>query len=134
MALLCSSYLKLPCFNPYLDFSDIETAVRKGDFAFQEYATLNWIQHVKSATECNDVATNVDFTSLRDTVAILYQHHNEQFATDNLGSIIQDFGSNSRYILAVLDKYQKAYDRKDNINLNGVDLGKAKAPVVLDYD
>ena len=133
MALLCSSYLTLPCSSPYLDLSDIETSVHKGDYAFQEYAALNWIQHAKSSTNYDEVATNVDSRSLVDTVATMYQRHLEQIATDDLGSNTEDFESNVRYILAVLDKYQKAYDMKDNIYLNDDDSGKANLLLVLEY-
>lgn len=127
LALLCTSYLTLPCFSPYLDRSDIEDSVSKGDYAFQEYAAFNWIHHVKDLADYGEVATNVEMSSLKNAVVILYQRHLEQLATGNSDSSIQEFEITRHNILAVLDNCQKSYDMVDNICVPETESGKVTA-------
>ena len=110
--------------------SDIETSIHKGDYAFQEYATLNWIQHAENSSDLNQIAANLDSTSLRDKVAILYQRDLEQFATGSLDSVTQDLRSNMR---SILNKCHKVYDLQDSISSKEVDSGKAWVLLVLEY-
>lgn len=44
---LCMSYLTFQCFDPNLDEATIIDAVRRGDYAFQDYAISNWVTHVQ---------------------------------------------------------------------------------------
>lgn len=132
LALLCASYLTLPCFSPCLDLTDVEVSVYKGDYAFQEYAALNWIHHIKCLTDHGELATNVDMSSLKTAVVILFQRHFAQFATDNSDSSTQDLEFNMHSISAALDNCQKSYDMVDNICVNETDSGKVMALSALE--
>ena len=123
MALLCSSYLTLPCFSPYTEISETEASVYRGDYAFQEYAALNWIHHIKCLLRCG---TNVDISSLKRAVVTLYQRHVEQFDTVNLYANTQDIGYNAHSLSRAMDHCQKSYDTVDNISVNEIDSGKVK--------
>src|SRR5437868_6058023 len=55
-ALICSSYLAYTplnvLFKPYLeDDSDIDRGALSGDFVFFEYASQEWLEHVKQCIE-----------------------------------------------------------------------------------
>ncbi len=128
LAQLCTSYLTFPCFNPYLDISNIEVSVYKGEYAFQEYAVLNWIHHVKSLTEHED---NVDISSLKNSVSTLYRRHLEQFDPGNSDSSIQDLEIDRHNIPAALSDCQKLYQIVDNINADKNDPGKVMTPTSL---
>ena len=121
MALLCTSYLTLPCFSPYIDISELEASVYRGDYAFQEYAALNWVHHIKCLTR---YGTNVDMSSLKSAVVTLYQRHVEQSNTVNLYANIQDNGYNAHSLSRAMDNCQKSYDAVDNISFNEIDSGK----------
>ena len=123
MALLCSSYLTFPCFSPDIDISEIEASVYRGDYAFQEYAALNWIHHIKCLIRCG---TNVDISSLKRAAVTLYQRHFEQSDTVTLYETIQDLGHNAHSLSRAMDHCQKSYDTVDNITVNEIDSGKVK--------
>ena len=132
LALFCTSYLTLPCFRPDLDLSDIEVSVYKGDYAFQEYAALNWIYHIKCLTDYGELATSADMASLMNAVIVLYQRHLGQCTTVNSdsSSLVSEFNMHS--ISATLDKIQKSYDMVDNICVNEPDSGKVMALIGLE--
>ena len=121
MALVCTSYLTLPCFSPYLDKSEIEASVYRGDYAFQEYAALNWIHHIKCLTQYR---TNIDMSSLKNAVITLHQDHVKQFGPVDSDANIQDIEFGAHSLSRAMDNYQKSYDMVDNINVNEIDYGK----------
>lgn len=132
LALLCTSYLTHPCFNPCLDQTDIEVSVSKGCYAFQEYAAINWIHHIKCLTDCGEVVTNVDSPNLKSALITLLQRHLEQFDPDYSGSRTQDCELNRHSISAALDNCKKSYDMVDNICVNQTDSGMVMALIAHD--
>lgn len=131
LALLCTSYLTFPCFNPYLGLSDIETSVHRGDYAFQEYAALNWIHHIKCLNDSDTVMFNVDLSSLKNAVLILYQRHLGQLAIGNPDLSIQDPDLHMHNISVALDKFQMSYDMISNISVNETNSGKVITLIAL---
>ena len=131
LALLCTSYLTFPCFNPSLDLSDIEVSVHRGDYAFQEYAALNWIHHIECLNDYDKVAINVDTSSLKNAVVILYQRHLGQLAIGNPDLSIQDPGLHIHSISAALDKLRMSYDIVNNIYVNETNSGKVITLIAL---
>ena len=132
LALLCTSYLTHPCFSPCLDQTEIEVSVRKGCYAFQEYAAINWIHHIKCLTECGEVVTNVDSPYLKSPLITLLRRHLEQFDPDNSGSRIQDPELNRHSISAALDNCQNLYDMVDTICVNQAGSGMVMALIAHD--
>jgi hypothetical protein len=47
MAKLCVNYLTFPCFDPTISDLNIQQYAKRGEYSFQEYATCNWIHHLK---------------------------------------------------------------------------------------
>lgn len=119
LALLCSSYLTFPCFDVYLDKSDIRDSVHNGAYAFQEYATLNWIHHVRALS---------DISSLRNSTFLLHQRH---FKYKRLHSAldIQSLTIDEYDISMALDECQNAYESVDNIYTEENDEGKVPAMI-----
>ena len=56
-----------------MDKSSVEGSARNGNYAFQEYATLNWIQHAK-------LLQNYD--RIEALVALLHSRHLEDFSSN----------------------------------------------------
>lgn len=92
--------------------SEIMKAVHRGDYAFQEYATLNWTHHGRAAT---------DISSLRHPISLLHQRHFEPHVPNRSDS---NFGIDSHDVPAALEDCQKAYDRVDSICVDENDQSK----------
>ena len=131
LALLCTSYLTFPCFNPYLNLSNIETSVHRGDYAFQEYAALNWIHHIKCLNDNDTVMFNVDLSRLKNAAVILYQRHLGQLAIGNPDLSIQDPDLHLHSISAALDKFQMSYHMINDISVNETNSGKVITLIAL---
>ena len=76
MARLCVEYLTFECFQS-LDIMDNEDLVATGAYAFQEYATLNWIYHSELALNLSLEADDQDLSSLRRWCSNLLSCHRE---------------------------------------------------------
>ena len=75
LARLCTSYLTFSCFDPYLDSLSVKHSVERGEYAFQEYATFNWIHHLESLG-CIELDSNQDEElSLKRILASLRRQH-----------------------------------------------------------
>src|SRR2546430_1087369 len=73
MAKLCMSYLTFDCFNPKLSDMDLLEHIKKGDYAFQEYAACNWIHHVESLKENWGVLQTPDCIFVYDACSVLHE-------------------------------------------------------------
>ncbi|KAL8789346.1 MAG: hypothetical protein Q9195_006873 [Heterodermia aff. obscurata] len=54
LALLCLRYLTFGCFDRKLSESDLSDFVVEGYYAFQDYATLHWLDHLESLYQTQD--------------------------------------------------------------------------------
>lgn len=116
LALLCSSYLTFPCFDVHLVESDMIASVHNGAYAFQEYATLNWIYHIRSLS---------DTSSLRNSTFLLYQRQLESTRSHS-DSNFQSLTIDGYDISAALDECQKGYDR---VNISALEHDRGKISV-----
>ena len=66
------------CFDRGLDRSAIEDAVFRGDYSFLEYAVFNWIHHVEYLVKHEQVWSNDETSSIKDSLALLCTSHLEQ--------------------------------------------------------
>lgn len=80
LASLCTSYLTHKCFSPSLPESTIKDSVERADYAFQEYATFNWIHHLESLESYKLDSSRDETSNFRPALALLHQHYLE----DNL--------------------------------------------------
>lgn len=78
LAQLCTSYMTFNCFNKGLDESAIKDAVVRGEYSFQEYAIFNWIHHVDYLVKHEQVWSNDETSSIKDSLAFLCTYHLEQ--------------------------------------------------------
>ena len=125
LATLCTSFLTFPCFNPYLNQTDIQCSVLKGDYAFQGYFVLNWIHHAKVIRNHVKLSRDTDTARLDGSILSLYRHYLEQLPTLasglSNGAVATDEASVSR----ALNVCQDANDLLDGVRLNKADPGEA---------
>ena len=75
MANLCTSYLTFDFFETRLPKAIFQQKVAVGSFAFQEYATLNWLHHVTCLSSEIRENDNGELASLREACRILESRH-----------------------------------------------------------
>ena len=119
LALLCTSYLTFSCFDAHLDESDIKSFVQRGDYAFQEYATFNWIYHVSSVS---------NKSGLRDSIRYLHKRHLQQFSRLDSHSNFEESAIDGNDVSAALEDCQKAYDQVHSMYADGKGQGGAPMP------
>lgn len=101
MANTCTKYLTLECFNGNLGKTDIRNHAILGVYAFQEYATLNWLYHSmpllnsqigvrldKERIESGD-SLREDLELLQKSCILLYSRHFKFYSQEFLTS--EDF-------------------------------------------
>ena len=66
------------CFGRGLDRSQIEDAVLRGDYSFQEYAVFNWIHHVDYLVKHEQAWSKDETSSIKDSLALLCTYHHEE--------------------------------------------------------
>ena len=76
MATLCVKYLALECFSD-LQSPENHELVAAGNYAFQEYATLNWIYHSESLFGLGLLNDAEDLSSLKKFCLLLLSRHGE---------------------------------------------------------
>lgn len=74
MANLCVQYLNFKCFEN-LHNADSQTNVAAGAYAFQEYATRNWIYHTQLVFDLSTSYTCTEFASLKSSCLLLKLTH-----------------------------------------------------------
>ena len=85
--------------------------MERGDYAFQEYATLNWIHHLESL-ESHELDSNQDETSrLRRSLAVLRQHSPEENAGDRPKLGQKDTEADYIYVSDELNAWRSVYDK-----------------------
>ena len=77
MAKLCTSYLTFDFFKTSLEKAVLQEQVTVGFFAFQEYATLNWLCHITYLLNQDKEDGNGEFASLHEVCRSLERRHNE---------------------------------------------------------
>lgn len=125
LATLCTTLLTFPCFSPCLDQTGIQRSVLKGDYAFQEYSVLNWIQHAKAFRSHGTMFHDTDTTRLDGSILSLHHHYLEQFPALASESRIGTAAMVDTAVSRALNACQKANDLVDDVRWNEADPGKA---------
>lgn len=124
MANLCTRYLNFKCFCTLQDVENA-TFVAAGAFAFQEYATLNWIYHTQLVFKPDTTSHgNKELAELMKFCLPLKSNHTEllsgqwgAFSSKNAGQEIQDF----RAELSLLrNTYESIYSILDDEQSKGL--------------
>ena len=111
VANLCASYLTFQCFDP-LDEISIAEAVAKGQYSFQEYATVNWFHHVHSLVTRGQLANNDKILKSEDTITLL-RRHRFQRSLDCDSSNDEDIGPDDLHKIECAHKRPDDYDIRD---------------------
>lgn len=77
MANLCVQYLNFECFAA---LRDIQTFVAAGAYAFQEYATLNWIYHTQLIFKSDTSHDGEELATLMRSFSLLKSTHCEMLS------------------------------------------------------
>ncbi len=75
MANLCTSYLTLEFFSSSLPKTIVQDHIAAGTFAFQEYATLNWLYHIECSSNPNKGDADRELASLHRACQLLKSRH-----------------------------------------------------------
>ncbi|KAI9819644.1 MAG: hypothetical protein M1827_007094 [Pycnora praestabilis] len=114
MASLCCNYLTHDCFSSRLQAPSIEDHVRAGDYSFQEYATMHWLEHARIGKGLGNRVASTDESNLDTALALLAVYHQEQPSEDEKLSSCEDFESIALGPLMNLD-LQELRNRYDTI-------------------
>ena len=119
LAQLCTSYMTFNCFDRELDKCEIEDAVSRGDYSFQEYAIFNWVHHVDYLVKREKVWSNDETSSIKDSLALLCTHHLEQ-GGDSPSSTHTDVDLGARANeLGSLEHLRRRYGYTDSVSEAG---------------
>ena len=132
LAQLCTTYMTFNCFDRELDKSEIEDAVSRGDYSFQEYAIFNWVHHVDYLVKREKVWSNDKTSSIKDSLALLCTYHLEQ-GGDSPSSTYknEDLGARTN-ILGSLETLRRRYECTDTLSEEGWHQGKSAQLQVID--
>lgn len=124
LAQLCTSYMTFDCFDRGLDESAIKDAVIRGDYSFQEYAIFNWIHHVDYLVKHEQVWSNDETLSIKDSLALLCTYHLEQREDSPLSSDEKEnVGAGTRRSESLGD-LRRIYECTDSLSEEGSHQGK----------
>ena len=77
MANLCATYLTFEMFSTVMKDEDLRDLVSAGAFAFQEYATLHWLDHSNCSRNLGMSDENAEIASLNKSCWLLASLHAE---------------------------------------------------------
>ena len=78
MALLCLRYLSFGCFDHDLPEDELRDFVVEGYYAFQDYATLHWLDHLENLYQTQDQSGNTWDKDLTLAVEEFFERHTTQ--------------------------------------------------------
>lgn len=113
LARLCTSYLTFQCFSSSRDGPSIKDSVERADYAFQEYATFNWIHHLRSLKSHEWDLNEYEPSSLRQSFALLHQQHLEEDAEVGVISGNEITGAGNVHVVEELNALRSVYERVD---------------------
>lgn len=114
MANLCIKYLTFKCFDS-LPKSDNQDLAASGAYAFQEYATLNWICHLERALRQGMRDKDGDFIGPTHPYFVLHSRHNEILLQKAELLDTENVRKDPQALRASLSHLQTAYDSVSSI-------------------
>lgn len=116
MANLCATYLTFGCFSTNLQEKLFREHVTAGAFAFQEYATLNWLYHLNSLSDTETGNDDGELASLDRACQLLKLRHCE-FLSTQVGVSNPGTGQQGRHISRqVFARLQACYEAVHSIS------------------
>lgn len=110
MAKLCVTYLTFPCFRPMISDSEVELHTNKGDYSFQEYATCNWIYHMRESIDfLVDNCAEREESALKTSYNQLRKLHGQNRELEHNAPEIFDFVEQKSLLKCELQDFEKIY-------------------------
>lgn len=125
LARLCTSYITFNCFDRELDKAEIEDAVRRGDYSFQEYAIFDWFHHVDYLVKREKVWSNDETSSIKDSLALLCTYYLEQGGNSRSSPYKNEDVGTRKDVLASLESLRRIYECTDTLSEEGWHQGKS---------
>lgn len=120
MANLCAQYLNFECFGS-LHNTENQAFVAAGAYAFQEYATLNWIYHTQLLFKSDPSHDRENLAALMKACILLKSAPcglpSKSLSLENMDQEIQDFGAEMRPLREV---YESVYSISDDERSGGL--------------
>lgn len=114
MANLCIKYLTFKCFDSLPESDNLDLAA-SGAYAFQEYATLNWICHLERALRQGMRDKDGDFIGPTHPYFVLHSRHNEILLQKAELLDTENVRKDPQALRASLSHLQTAYDSVSSI-------------------
>lgn len=122
MANLCAQYLNFECFRAHE--LENQVFVAAGAYAFQEYATLNWIYHAQLIFKTDTSYGGRECAALTGYCSLLIKKHRELLSEQQQASsqgIVDLENQDFRADLSLLRKtYKSIYSISDNNHNKGL--------------
>lgn len=109
MASLCAQYLNFKCFGT-LHSLDNQTFVTTGAYAFQEYATLNWIYHILLIFSSDTSVDGEELAALMKSCLSLKSIHCGPLSEQQQALSLQNSGYEDQNFQAEMKSLQKIYE------------------------
>lgn len=126
MANLCVQYLNFKCFDT-LHSVDFQGFVAAGAYAFQEYATLNWVYHAQLMFESETGHDGKELSALKKSCSSLRSSHrgllSEQQRTlslENTGQESENFRSEMGLLRKIYESIHSISDHEQSEGLSSI--------------
>lgn len=115
MANLCAQYLNFKCFGT-LHSADNQIFVAGGTYAFQEYATLNWIYHARLILKPGTSYGDGDCAPLLKSCLSMISLHGGLLSVSQQRSSLENTDFEKQDLRAKLSLLQGVYDKIHSIS------------------
>lgn len=122
MAKLCAQYLNSKCFGT-LHNAEVQGFVAAGAYAFQEYATLNWIYHTQLIFEREQSHDGRELSALKDSCLLLGSIDRGRLSEQRRELSLENTGQENQGFRSQMGLLQKTYDSTHSISDNGQSEG-----------
>lgn len=126
MANLCAQYLNFKCFDTLHNATENHALVAAGAYAFQEYATLNWIYHTQLIFKLADASYDGEELSALMKCCLLlksmsyFGQLSEQRRALSPGNIDSDDPDFQAEMSLLRQVYESIYSISDNEHSEGL--------------
>ena len=129
MAKLCAQYLNFKCFGT-LHNADVQGFVAAGAYAFQEYATLNWIYHTQLIFERESSHDGREISALMNSCLSLSSIHRGRLSEQRRELSLENTGQENQDFRSEMSLLQKTYEGTHSISDNGQSEGLSSVRAV----
>lgn len=122
MANLCAQYLNFECFSTLHELEN-QVFVAAGAYAFQEYATLNWIYHAQLIFKPGTSYEGGEHAALIKSCSLLILIHRELLSEQQQALSLENIDLENQDFRAELSLLRKTYESIHSISDDDHDKG-----------